>query len=90
MGTITTYSWCAAKDGRAYEGSKEDIIYAVCHSWGIDSERRLFIRLKDRQEAIFLHGYSDEWEGDDLRREMIRDAFGKLPMLGFKIYKDVG
>lgn len=90
MGTITTYSWCAVKDGRAYKGSKEDILSQLSERWGIDSKRRLFIKWTDRKEVTILHGYTDEWEGNDLYQEMIKDLFGKLPQYGFTIYRNIG
>lgn len=87
MGTITTYSYCVVKDGKAFEGSKEDIINQI-FTWGFE-KNQLFAKCKGFKEALY-HSYKEDWMAGERYKDAIQFLFGKLKDFGYKNYRDIG
>ena len=93
IGTITTKSWCAVKDGKAYEGSRADIVGETC---------RVRVCAKPAGGWIVHYWFNGPYESDileysplwndpeELRRDINRSLFSKLPNYGYRLYRDVG
>ena len=91
-GTITTMEWCAVKDGKAYTGSKADIVGETCRV-RVETKPEggwlVHYRFNGPYESDTLE-YTEHWQGEELRKEINRDLFAKLPRYGYKIYRDIG
>ena len=87
MNTITTLSHCLVKDGKAYEGTKADIIAQVCIiRW---EKRQPFFTVKGYPEHQ-LHSFGLDWTEEELHNEVTEDVFKELSSrYGFMHYRNI-
>ena len=87
MGTITTYSHCYVKDGKAYEGSKEEIALQIA-KYKIDENRQLFIQFNGYKEYGY-HSYSDEYANQEIYKDVINFILAKSSSFGYRHYRNL-
>lgn len=80
-----TFDYCAAKEGKAFCGTREEILQQTGTYW-FDQEGRLHWRVNRYPEQT-LHSYSDEWTAEERQRDAVKTMFSKLGEYGFTTYK---
>jgi hypothetical protein len=88
VGTVTTHSYCVVKDGKAFEGSRENILSQIC-KYRIDENRRVHVKF-DGYTEVRLISYAEVFTYDEICKDMIEVIFSKLPNYGYRIYRDIG
>ena len=83
MGTINIISHCMVKDGRAYTGTREEIVNQVV-KFRFEN-RCLIANVKSFVEVIY-HSYSHEWTDEEMYRDAVQFLFNSLRDYGFKHY----
>lgn len=77
-------NYCAVKEGKAYEGTKTEILSQILVI-GFDDKQRLTLKVEGFELEVY-HSYSNEWSKPEIYRDSINFAFKVLPSFGFKIY----
>jgi len=86
-GSITIKSYCLVKDGKAYEGSKEDIVERLVN-FKLDDNRILYYKIRvGNYPEIQAHSYGEKWIPSEMYQDVINFLFNKLKECGFKEYK---
>ncbi len=90
-GTITTTSHCLVKDGKAYTGTKEEIVNQLV---------KYRLEGKSKQVVIHIPGYKDirlysfgkepELTPSEMMEVVVKDAFAMLKQHGYRHYRDIG
>lgn len=89
MGSITTLSHCAVKDGKAYEGTKEEIIHQI-GVLRLDEFGTFYFKAKGYNETKLTSYCMKEWSKIDAHKDMIKILYSRLPKYyGFKLYREI-
>ena len=79
-------TYCAVKDGRAFTGSKEEVLGQVC-SFQIDKYRRLFAHFEGYDNQQY-HSYSDEYTAEEAHADAVNFLFSELSKHGYLVFHD--
>jgi hypothetical protein len=87
MGTITTRAYCLVKDGKAYEGTKAELVWQLC-PYSLRNKTVTY-QVKGYNPANFWYG--QDWLDEEIRKDIAQVLFNALTnKYGFKMYKDIG
>jgi hypothetical protein len=81
-------TFCVTKDGRAWEGTKADILSQICTMRFVGKERRLHYKFMFYIEVV-AHDYGDEFSVFEAASDAVNHIWGKLPEYGFRIYQSI-
>jgi hypothetical protein len=85
---IITLSYCLVKDGKAYEGTKEQIVLQICNFEFIN--RRLVVHFPYWCLPVRLHTYSKEWTEHEMNCDAIVIIFDRLiNNYGYRMYRNI-
>lgn len=82
---ITIY--CAAKEGKAFLGTKQAVLSQVCTFWFSD-KRQLCVKFKGYKTTQY-HSYSKEYSESEMYKDAIQFLFDQLPKYGFYLFKSI-
>ena len=88
IGTITTIGYCVTKDGKAYEGTKAEIVNQI-FEYEFDESGVLLYRMKGYKTKRYGPSWNKEYTEEERQKEVISYLFDRLRPL-FKVYRDIG
>jgi len=76
--------YAAVKDGKGYEGTKEEILQQVA-KFGLDENNVVYIQVKGYTMAKF-HSYKTDYTPEEARKDYVKFLFDKLSDFGYHTY----
>lgn len=81
-------TFCVTRDGRAWEGTKADILSQVCTMRFAGEKRQLHYKFALFPE-VAAHSYGASFSDFEAASDAVNYIWGKLPKYGFRIYQSI-
>lgn len=74
--------------GKAYIGTKADVLAAVCEMKLVGDSRELYYKFAGHLGTT-VHGYGADFSDFEAASDAVNFVWGKLPQYGFRVFQSI-